>query len=312
MERILWSINRIHVGWLYPLFSWILWLGRRWHYKEKFDADHDWSDEQTGNADGAAKSRKSGQCIRKALSTRVVVREETRLTGTFINKFRSEQRCADSSRLWQAMCTWHTMRKESARKSTRHEDHLDRSMSKSFEKRCPPGLWCGKKRATLDTQSSGANANEDQPDKSEIDTFRKRCPPGLWCGRKREMFKNALSGATDTETDQEHSSIEAFEKRCPPPGLWCGKKRGILGKAVDNTMTKGFEKRCPPGLWCGKKRSLSKQESKWSPNLESEMNDVELLSGKFQKRCPPGLWCGKKRGIQVDAPVAWWVLSCII
>ena len=55
-----------------------------------------------------------------------------------------------------------------------------------FVKRCPPGLWCGKKRAITE--------EEERDESSSLEAFEKRCPPGLWCGKKRTISKmiNAL------------------------------------------------------------------------------------------------------------------------
>ena len=48
--------------------------------------------------------------------------------------------------------------------------------------------------------------------------FEKRCPPGLWCG-KRELSNQKSINTAQTEDDHDHSFMKAFEKRCPPgPG----------------------------------------------------------------------------------------------
>ena len=39
-----------------------------------------------------------------------------------------------------------------------------------FVKRCPPGLWCGKKRAIAE--------EEERDESSSLEAFEKRCPPG--------------------------------------------------------------------------------------------------------------------------------------
>ena len=150
-------------------------------------------------------------------------------------------------------------------------------MVEQFEKRCPPGLWCGKRE--LSNQKSN-NAAQDDPDHSlMMNEFEKRCPPGLWCGKKRETpeAKEKSDDSIMKDDPEELSSVKAegpkeqgplmdvFEKRCPP-GLWCGKKRAIIQENAaeedekdESSSLEAFEKRCPPGLWCtGKKRTISK------------------------------------------------------
>ena len=56
----------------------------------------------------------------------------------------------------------------------------------AFEKRCPPGLWCGKKRTITE---ENAAAEEEKDESSSLEAFEKRCPPGLWCGKKRTISK---------------------------------------------------------------------------------------------------------------------------
>ena len=90
----------------------------------------------------------------------------------------------------------------------------------TLEKRCPPGLWCGKKRGISKEQ---AMISDDEDQHTDVDAFEKRCPPGLWCGKKRAITEENVA---EEEEKDESSSLEAFEKRCPP-GLWWGKKRTI-------------------------------------------------------------------------------------
>lgn len=155
----------------------------------------------------------------------------------------------------------------------------------AYEKRCPPGLWCGKKRS-LSRGKSAAKTNTQIEDYKEnlASTFEKRCPPGLWCGKKRALPEEILTAA-----DNNRKSItDTFEGRCPP-GLSCGKKRDIPKEEMMET----FEKRCPPGLWCGKKRQLHSN----SENKVTQVDEASKMADQFEKRCPPGLWCGKKREI---------------
>ncbi|CAH3022446.1 unnamed protein product, partial [Porites evermanni] len=162
----------------------------------------------------------------------------------------------------------------------------------TFEKRCPPGLWCGKKRQVTEEETKA---------KQQVNVFEKRCPPGLWCGRKREA--KDLSSSKSTERVKVDNMAYQFEKRCPP-GLWCGKKREVSDQNLNNAPTtedinrqtriKTFEKRCPPGLWCGKKREVADVVSN---RKSTETGDVNNMAGRFEKRCPPGLWCGKKREV---------------
>ena len=170
-----------------------------------------------------------------------------------------------------------------------------------FEKRCPPGLWCGRKREVKDLSSS--NSTERVNVDNVADQFEKRCPPGLWCGKKRESSDQNLNNFPLTEDINKQSRIKTFEKRCPP-GLWCGKKREVAHvvsnrKSTEtgdvNNMAGRFEKRCPPGLWCGKKREVSDQNLKKAEQTE-DMNEKTRIKS-FEKRCPPGLWCGKKREV---------------
>lgn len=153
----------------------------------------------------------------------------------------------------------------------------------AFEKRCPPGLWCGKKRSFSGSTSAEKTNTQIEKDKENVaSTFEKRCPPGLWCGKKRNVDEKIAIAA---DQDSDYKPLEAFEKRCPP-GLWCGKKRDI---SVEN-MTKTFEKRCPPGLWCGKKRQVFGHNE----NKATEVPEAKKVADQFEKRCPPGLWCGKR------------------
>ena len=195
----------------------------------------------------------------------------------------------------------------------------------TFEKRCPPGLWCGKKRQVTEEETKASQYDEKQhPDgkildsnlaaktktqfknpneqrKQQVNVFEKRCPPGLWCGRKREA--KDLSSSKSTERVNVDNMAYQFEKRCPP-GLWCGKKREVSDQNLNNAPTtedinkktriKTFEKRCPPGLWCGKKREVADVVSN---RKSTETGDVNNMAGRFEKRCPPGLWCGKKREV---------------
>jgi hypothetical protein len=172
-----------------------------------------------------------------------------------------------------------------------------RSMAK-FAADCPPGLWCGKKRA-LDER--GAN-KKSLDERLSMAKFAADCPPGLWCGKKR-----GLNEQVQSKKSVDKLSMTKFAGDCPP-GLWCGKKRQIgedilssrpiqrpqsgmenfnpqaeeispsKGKGFPNNM-KLFRRSkddCPPGLWCGKKRSASKGIAK-----------------RYSTICPPGLWCGK-------------------
>jgi len=149
----------------------------------------------------------------------------------------------------------------------------------AFEKRCPPGLWCGKKRSFSGSKSAAKPNTPIEEDKENLaSTFEKRCPPGLWCGKKRNVPEE-ISIAADQNSE---TVLDTFEKRCPP-GLWCGKKRGLS----EENMMKTFEKRCPPGLWCGKKRQVSE-------NKATEAAEANKVADQFEKRCPPGLWCGKR------------------
>ena len=151
----------------------------------------------------------------------------------------------------------------------------------AFEKRCPPGLWCGKKRSFPGSKSAvKSNTPIEEGKENLASTFEKRCPPGLWCGKKRSVAEE-ISIAADQNSE---TAMDTFEKRCPP-GLWCGKKRGLS----EEDMMKTFEKRCPPGLWCGKKRQVSETKA-------AEVAEANKMADQFEKRCPPGLWCGKKRG----------------
>ena len=54
----------------------------------------------------------------------------------------------------------------------------------AFEKRCPPGLWCGKKRAITE---ENAAAEKEKDESLSLEAFEKRCPSGLWCGKKRTI-----------------------------------------------------------------------------------------------------------------------------
>ena len=65
----------------------------------------------------------------------------------------------------------------------------------ALEKRCPPGLWCGKKRTTTGDNLVGSNEEEGE---LSLKTFEKRCPPGLWCGKKRTI---ATSASTKNQLD---------------------------------------------------------------------------------------------------------------
>lgn len=175
-------------------------------------------------------------------------------------------------------------KKRSATGDKTETSRSEQILASSFEKRCPPGLWCGKKRNLPETQLSSSDVTTNKL----VDTFEKRCPPGLWCGKKREISEQRM--------------VKNFEKRCPP-GLWCGKKRRNLavtsGKLTTVAKAKDikdqFEKRCPPGLWCGKKRGLSDTKLGTAENNEDNMDQTPMKT--FEKRCPPGLWCGKKREV---------------
>ena len=200
----------------------------------------------------------------------------------------------------------------------------------TFEKRCPPGLWCGKKRGIPEEQAMvpddkdqhvkvDAGKKRDVSEEDMMKTFEKRCPPGLWCGKKRQAFGPNENKAT--EVAEANKTAEQFEKRCPPTGLWCGKRELSNEKSIntgqtevdhDHSFMKAFEKRCPPGLWCGKKRetpevnkeksddSLMKEDLKKFSSIKSKAEGTTEqgpLMDVFEKRCPPGLWCGKKRAI---------------
>lgn len=152
----------------------------------------------------------------------------------------------------------------------------------AFEKRCPPGLWCGKKRSFSGSKSAAKTNTQIEEDKENLaSTFEKRCPPGLWCGKKRNVPEE-ISIAADQNSE---TVLDTFEKRCPP-GLWCGKKRDVS----EEKMMKTFEKRCPPGLWCGKKRQVFGHNE----NKATEVAEANKMADQFEKRCPPGLWCGKR------------------
>ena len=138
----------------------------------------------------------------------------------------------------------------------------------TFEKRCPPGLWCGKKRGIPEEQ---AMVPDDEDQHVKVDAFEKRCPPGMWCcaeavcGKKRSFSGSKSEGETNTQIEEDKKNLAStFEKRCPP-GLWCGKKRNVaevISIAADQNSETAFdtlEKRCPPGLWCGKKRDVSEE-----------------------------------------------------
>ena len=146
----------------------------------------------------------------------------------------------------------------------------------TLEKRCPPGLWCGKKRGIPEEQ---AMISDDEDQHADVDAFEKRCPPGLWCGKKR-----SFSGKNNSQAeDDKENLVSTFEKRCPP-GLWCGKKRSVpqeISIAADQnseTVMDTFEKRCPPGLWCGKKRGLSRKNM-----MKRSKNDALLVYGVERK-----------------------------
>lgn len=62
------------------------------------------------------------------------------------------------------------------------------SIIKVFEKRCPPGLWCGKKRESPEELPDETEEIEKAMDEV-LNTFENRCPPGLWCGKKRAVSK---------------------------------------------------------------------------------------------------------------------------
>ena len=184
-------------------------------------------------------------------------------------------------------------------------------LADTFEKRCPPGLWCGKKRdvpsqhkchRTLGCGKKAGSTIESVKQKAKdvtvkniAENFEKRCPPGLWCGKKRD-----ISNQEQLEDNGNQVSIDTFEKRCPP-GLWCGKKRDIpddgpiTEERRSQSLMKVFEKRCPPGLWCGKKREFPEELPDETKEKEKAMDEVVLST--FQNRCPPGLWCGKKRAV---------------
>lgn len=180
----------------------------------------------------------------------------------------------------------------------------------TFEKRCPPGHWCGKKRdissqhkchptlgcvkeAVSTIESAKQNPKEVKVD-NMAKTFNRRCPPGLWCGKKRQ-----ISNQEQIEDNDNQVSTDTFEKRCPP-GLWCGKKRDIpddgpiTKERRSQSSIKVFEKRCPPGLWCGKKRESPEELPDETKEIEKAMDEV---LNTFENRCPPGLWCGKKRAV---------------
>ena len=96
----------------------------------------------------------------------------------------------------------------------------------TLEKRCPPGLWCRKKRGIPEEQ---AMISDDEDQHADVDAFEKRCPPGLWCGKKRTITEE--NAAAEEEKD-ESLSLEAFEKRSPP-GLWCTGKKRTISKMIN-------------------------------------------------------------------------------
>ena len=78
----------------------------------------------------------------------------------------------------------------------------------TFEKRCPPGLWCGKKRGIPEEQAMvpddedqhvkvDARKKRDVSEEDIMKTFEKRCPPGLWCGKKRQVFGHNENKVTE-------------------------------------------------------------------------------------------------------------------
>ena len=148
-------------------------------------------------------------------------------------------------------------------------------MAEQFEKRCPPGLWCGKRE--LSNQKS-IKAAQDDPDHSLMKDFEKRCPPGLWCGKKRE---------TPEAKEKSDDSI-----RKDDPEELSGMKSKAEGRITQGPLMDVFEKRCSPGRWCGEKRAITEENAA----AEEEKDESSSLEA-FEKRCPPGLWCGKKRTI---------------
>lgn len=141
------------------------------------------------------------------------------------------------------------------------DDKQTRSMT-MFASKCPPGLWCGKKRSLALSklkQMQQLGEEEDQNDETpkavaqrSMSNFASKCPPGLWCGKKRSVpsrFQERPEIPIDEEAMQNQQQpivnknvYRRFMDNCPP-GLWCGKKRSLASR---------FVAKCPPGLWCGK------------------------------------------------------------
>lgn len=124
-----------------------------------------------------------------------------------------------------------TLRDESQDNVEDHPSFLE--IARSFRERCPPGLWCGKKREVPEYKSITDKATDNDPKIGLARTFEKRCPPGLWCGKKREMTLQSMSAEEGKEAPK-HQGQHA------------------LRQVEVNDLAKQFQKRCPPGLWCGK------------------------------------------------------------
>lgn len=138
-------------------------------------------------------------------------------------------------------------------KSEETNNKQTRSMS-MFASKCPPGLWCGKKRSLVMSNLKKINKLDEDASKPLDERFASKCPPGLWCGKKRnvpsklqEIPEIPVKGEI-MHKEKPHDVMEdrnvhrRFMSRCPP-GLWCGKKRDLVAR---------FAYKCPPGLWCGK------------------------------------------------------------
>ncbi|XP_031554651.1 uncharacterized protein LOC116291611 [Actinia tenebrosa] len=141
----------------------------------------------------------------------------------------------------------------------------ERSSISRFAQKCPPGLWCGKKRGL----------NKRTKDRLSMTKFAGHdCPPGIWCGKKRQVNLKAFE--TPQHQAQNVQTVNPQAEEINPNKANKVFPENLKQGPIDEKLFRRIEDDCPPGLWCGKKRSAPSK-----------------LADRSSTNCPPGLWCGK-------------------
>ena len=100
-----------------------------------------------------------------------------RAVSLFFRKLREKRKTnALVSKSHLIVLAFLTLKKSSMTESKAEEPKKQGPLMDVFEKCCPPGLWCGKKRAITE---ENAAEEEEKDEKSSLEAFEKRCPPGL-------------------------------------------------------------------------------------------------------------------------------------